>query len=330
MTGGFCRSQKQINALHETDSEIVIFESGSQNYLACTIDSISEEIKKGLYRDPYLIGWMSVMVNLSDLAAVGAEPVGILISEIIPEYLSENFVMRIQLGISEAVKKTGTFVLGGDTNSGDDLIITGCAIGKCSNKYLKRTGCKSGEVLYTTAPAGRGNAFALDVLFRENIMKYKFLPEARLKEGLIIKDYATSCMDTSDGLISTLDQLIRLNNIGFELESECEKILEADSVNIASLNKIPNWLLLAGEHGDFELVFTIPNNREKEFLSVAEKNNWYPLKLGKVIETSQLKLLINGKLITVDGEKIRNLAFDTKDIFKYLKGLLEYNEKLTN
>lgn len=326
LTADFCRSGNQVNSLHESDSEILIFENGCENYLASTIDSISEEIKTGLYDSPYLTGWMSVMVNLSDLAAVGAEPIGILISEIFPDNLSEDFIREIQRGISDAVKKCGTFVLGGDTNSGDNLIITGCALGKCRKKYMTRIGCKTGEILYTTGKAGRGNAFALSKLFKKGNPDLNYFPEARIKEAMIIREYASCCMDSSDGLIFTLDQLIRLNNHGFEIEYECKEIIDSDSLEIASLYDIPEWLLLAGEHGDFELVFTIPAEKEKEFISSAEKIECHPLRLGRVIAEPQLKIFINKKLKTLNGEKIRNL--EKKDINRYLQELSAYHEAI--
>ena len=76
----FSRSPLQQNRLHESDAELINL-PGTNITLAITMDSIVEEIEAGLYTDPYLIGWMTVMVNASDLAAVGAKPLGILINE---------------------------------------------------------------------------------------------------------------------------------------------------------------------------------------------------------------------------------------------------------
>lgn len=137
LTKSFLRSPMQLNKVHETDAEIIELENSPFN-LAITIDTISEEIKTGLYSDPYQIGWMSVMVNMSDLAAVGASPLGIVISQILPKDISDDFLSKLQKGINDACIKCGTFVLGGDTNFGDELIISGCAIGTVEKgKYLK-------------------------------------------------------------------------------------------------------------------------------------------------------------------------------------------------
>ena len=74
LTGHFARSPLQANRVQQSDSEIIRIPDGSPIDLAITMDSIAEEIQGGLYTDPYMIGWMAVMVNMSDLAAVGAEP----------------------------------------------------------------------------------------------------------------------------------------------------------------------------------------------------------------------------------------------------------------
>ena len=79
---------------------------------------------------------MIVTVNMSDLAAVGATPIGILISEIIPKTFSEEKIKELQRGISDACNKYNTFVLGGDTNEGEKLILTGTAIGIIKNEKL--------------------------------------------------------------------------------------------------------------------------------------------------------------------------------------------------
>lgn len=75
LTSSFQRSPQQINHLNESDSELLRLDNDS--ILAITTDCIVEEIETGLYDDPYLIGWMLVVVNLSDLAAVGARPLGL-------------------------------------------------------------------------------------------------------------------------------------------------------------------------------------------------------------------------------------------------------------
>ena len=346
LTKSFHRSPKQLNKVHETDAEIIRLEN-SPNDLAITIDTISEEIKTGLYSDPYQIGWMCVMVNMSDLTAVGASPIGIVISQILPKEIAEDYLIQIQNGINDACKKCGTFVLGGDTNFGDELIISGCAIGTIEKeKYLKRVGCKIGDKIYVSGKVGAGNAFAAQKLLFNNQMdsrirgndklentelKIEFFPEAKLEWRNILLKYSSSCIDTSDGVLSSLDQLMRLNNGGFKFSKDWDESLDQSSKLLFSNYNLPLWLLLAGEHGEFELLFSIPAEKETEFLNEADLLNLNPVYLADTDLEQNIKINLYGKEQILDSEKIRNLAFE-KDFSpqKYLQKLMEIDGGLKN
>ena len=265
LISGFERSPNQLNKPHESDAEIIKL---GRIKLAVTTDSISEEISTGLYDDPYLIGWMIVTVNISDLAAVGATPIGILISEIIPKDFNEEKLEQLQKGISDACKTYDTYVLGGDTNEGEKLVLTGTAIGIIKNENtLSRVGCKPGDILYSSGKFGIGNAYAISKLISKTSSSINYKPEARIKLMSTINKYATACMDTSDGFISTLDQLMRLNDVGFEISTENpELFIDEEALNYSKRSNIPPWLLLAGQHGEFELIFTIPQDLKLNFL----------------------------------------------------------------
>ena len=324
----FKRSPLQINQLHSSDSELIRLDTSESSILTITTDSIVEEIKLGLYDDPYLIGWMIVMVNLSDLAAVGADPLGILISEIFPNNLDDTFKNKLQKGISDACNTSGTYVLGGDTNFGDQLILNGTAVGILhSGNIISRIGCKPDDILYTSGEIGSGNALALTKLVYKSEQDYKYKPMARLQEGKLIRKYASACMDTSDGVISTLDQLMRLNNFGFSFNDNWSTSLETNSKILFEKYNLPLWLLLAGQHGEFELLFTIPKPNEIDFLKSASDINWTPIIIGKVTKECQITIPMYGQYIVVDSREIRNLANITDlNISKYLQSLLEIDK----
>jgi thiamine-monophosphate kinase len=327
---GFERSPDQLNKPHESDAEIIQLNDNTK--LAVTTDSISEEISTGLYDDAYLIGWMIVTVNMSDLAAVGATPIGILISEIIPKTFSEEKIKELQRGISDACNAYDTFVLGGDTNEGENLVLTGTAIGIIKNeKPLTRVGCKPGDILYSCGKLGIGNAYAISKLISKTNSISDYKPVAQIKNGKMMSKYASCCMDTSDGLFSTLDQLTRLNNVGFELREDWENVIDEIALKYTENNQIPSWLLFAGQHGEFELIFTIPQKLNEAFLNESLKIGFNPVELGKVISDKKVIIPLYGKMIPIDTAFIRNLPAETKgDINHYLKLLLEYDSGLKN
>ncbi len=130
----FPRSPKQINQFLEADAELIPI--GNGHILAITADIIVEEIDQGIYHTPYLVGWMTVVANLSDLAAVGAEPLGILLQQSLPKDASSEFVEELQSGIAEACHKFGTFVLGGDTNTASSRQSGAVALGMIFNEKI--------------------------------------------------------------------------------------------------------------------------------------------------------------------------------------------------
>ena len=326
----FERSPDQLNKPHESDSEIIQLNDDTK--LAVTTDSISEEISTGLYDDPYLIGWMIVTVNMSDLAAVGATPVGILISEIIPKNFVDEKVQELQKGISDACRAYNTFVLGGDTNEGERLVLTGAAIGIIKKEQpLTRLGCKPGDILFSSGKFGSGNAYAISKLVSQTNSLLMYKPIAQIKNCKIISKYASCCMDTSDGFILTVDQLMRLNNVGFELGADWLKAIDNDALDYVKNLSIPAWLLLAGQHGEFELIFTIPQNLKDAFLEESLNSGFEPIELGKVIPEREVKINIYGNLIPINTGLIRNLpAKANGDVKHYLKLLLEYDFQLKN
>jgi thiamine-monophosphate kinase len=330
LISSFVRSPNQLNNPHESDAEIIQLNDNTK--LAITTDSISEEISTGLYDDPYLIGWMIVTVNVSDLAAVGATPIGILISEIIPKNFSDEQIKKIQKGISDACKVYNTFILGGDTNEGEKLILTGTAIGIIKNeKPLTRVGCKPGDILYSSGKLGSGNAYAISKLISKANSFTNYKPVAQIINGSLISKYASCCMDTSDGLISTLDQLMRLNDVGFELTEDLEKVIDDSALTLAKNLNIPAWLLFAGQHGEFELIFTIPQKLKRAFLEEALLIGFELIELGNVILEKEVKIPLYGKMIPIDTAFIRNLPIEVNgDVKHYLKILLEYDSQLKN
>jgi Thiamine monophosphate kinase len=330
LTSMYTRSPLQLNAMHESDAEIIHPWNGAEHMLALTTDSIVEEIATGLYDDPYLIGWMTVMVNLSDLAAVGAKPIGMLVSEIFPSNYCESSLIRLQKGIQDACNECDVYILGGDTNYGEKLMLTGSALGYLSTgQVLTRKGCHPGDLVYATSRLGTGNSFALAHFLGSHKQHILYKPVARLKEGQVLRGIATACMDTSDGVLATLDQLMRINTCGFQLDADWESALDKQSWHLVKEIEFPSWLLLAGEHGEFELLFTLPPDREQQFLHDAERSNFYPVKLGTVIPETSIYVPIDGQNMSIDTAWIRNLGQKVNsDVKHYIHNLLSYHDLL--
>ena len=112
MAKAFQPPPHRLNKIHEADAEIIDLGGGSDSYLAITTDALVEEVAGGLYDDPYLIGWMLATVNFSDLAAVGADPVGLMIAVTYPSRHDEAYIGRVARGDIRCLPETRHFCPG--------------------------------------------------------------------------------------------------------------------------------------------------------------------------------------------------------------------------
>ena len=133
--------------------------------------------------------------------------------------------------------------------------------------------------MYITGRVGTGNALGLvrlsgmpDELFPEE----SYRPQARIREAKLLRRYAGCCMDTSDGLLATLDQLMRLNGFGLEVDCGWSDLVDSRVLELCAQAKVPPWLTAAGPHGEFELVLTVADDR-KEKLAAAAGRQQVPL-----------------------------------------------------
>jgi thiamine-monophosphate kinase len=324
----FISSPHKVGKIHEVDAEIIDWDKQSQNYLALTTDALVEEVSSGLYSDPYFLGWMLAMVNFSDLAAVGAEPLGMLLSIAYSPKESDEFLAKLADGISDACQRLGTFVLGGDTNLGERLFLCGCAVGIVpKTSFITRKGAQPGDRLYMTQPAGLGNVYAFLKMtgLKENLSESFYQPVARLKEGKIIRKFANCCMDTSDGVIHTVDTLMRQNHSQFVIHDDWERILHPIALQVCRAQDLPPWLALTGVHGEFELCFTLSPQKEDAFLIEAAKIGWHPILIGKICEGKGVSIRTADELVALDTAGLRNLADQAgTDPLSYIKTLMEW------
>lgn len=296
------------NAIHEADCELVALGQGGERLLALTVDGIDEELALGLYRSPRTAGRIAATAALSDLAAVGADPLGLLLSVCLPRRSTEEVQRSVALGVEQACRAAGTFVLGGDTNEGDALRVACVGAGTVpAGQALRRVGASASDLVFASGPLGAGAALAA-VRFLELPEAWcpedSFAPPCRLRHGQALRGVASACMDTSDGLVATLDQLARLGRVRIELEAEVDALLEPRARAIADALALPALPFLAATHGEFELVFTVPEARLDALALAARALEWSPIRLGRVVHGAGV--FVGGRAL--DTARIRNLA----------------------
>jgi thiamine-monophosphate kinase len=307
------RSPKQVGAIHETDAELLPL--GDGRLLALTVDTVSEEVQTGLYRLPRTAGRIAATASLSDLAAVGAEPAGMLLSVSLPRDATADVQREVAEGVAEVCRAADTFVLGGDTSEASELSISAVAVGFVpADGAMTRLGLRPSDLLFSSGPLGSGEA----LLGLSTHDEAHWQPRARLAEGRALRGIASACMDTSDGLVSTLDQLARLNGIALRVTVPLPSLLERSAEGLRATLGISALPFLAAEHGEYQLVFGVPPDRLRELETRAHAISWRPTFLGRV--EPGVGLFMGGT--PIDGAFVRNLrANSAGDFPAYVRAL---------
>ena len=298
------RAPGQAGGVHETDAELVPL--GDGRLLALTIDTVAEEIRLGIYADPRTAGRVAAAAALSDLAAVGAEPLGLLLSVTLPAKDTGAVQEAVARGVAETARAAGTFVLGGDTNEGPMLSVGCAAAGLVPvGSELRRVGLHPGDILFAAGPLGLGAACAAGALLGSAGLfdEQEFVPPPRIAHGVVLRRLASAAMDTSDGLVATLDQLGRLNGVRLRVALSPAELLHPRAAEVARHLGLPPLTLLAALHGEFELVFGLQAHLRGSLEDVAARIAWRPIEIGVVEEGSGL--VVDGR--PIDGARIRNL-----------------------
>lgn len=240
--------------------DCAVIEWGRTN-LVFTTDMLHQATDFPEGTTPYTIGWRSVAVSLSDIAAMGAKPLAVVMALGAPEF-GEKFVEELLAGIRDCCETAGARHVGGDLDHHEELTLVSSAIGEVERPILRR-GARAGELVCVTGALGR-SATALKLFKRGKVERanrlFCFLP--RVREGQAIGGYATSMMDISDGLARSLYQLGEASNVGFRIDYEKVPIL-AEVQEIAHDEKEElEMALYTGE--DFELLFTLPQHKLEE------------------------------------------------------------------
>jgi thiamine-monophosphate kinase len=205
--------------------------------------------------------------------------------------------------------------------------MTATALGTItSGPPITRRGCRPGDRLFASGPLGLGSAYALLKLGREPGaagFAVEYQPAARLREGRLLRRFATSCMDTSDGVIPTLDELMGLNGVGFTLETPVGELLHPGAAAVSKATGMPPWMMLAGPHGEFELLFTVAEERREPFEEAAAAIGWGPLEIGAVTSRAGFRIPTEAAPALLDTARVRNLFLEVDgDVEKYVAGLL--------
>ncbi|CDL82750.1 thiamine-phosphate kinase [Xenorhabdus cabanillasii] len=231
--------------------------------LAVTTDTLVSGIHFLPDIAPEDLAYKALAVNISDLAAVGADPAWASLALTLPA-INEDWLKRFSDSLFEQLNYYGMQLIGGDTTKGPmSLTLTVHGLVP-AGRALRRTGAKNGDWIYVTGTLGdsaAGLALLQDRLTIEEtaiqnwLLKRHLRPQPRILQGQALRGLASSAIDLSDGLISDLNHILTASQCGARINLDALPYSEAMQKYVPPEQAL-SLALSGGE--DYELCFTVP------------------------------------------------------------------------
>jgi thiamine-monophosphate kinase len=248
--------------------------------LVLTADAIVEGVHF-LPDDPAdAVAMKALRVNLSDLAAKGAEPLGALMTIALPGNFSESWLAGFARGLDSDCDRFNCPLLGGDTTSTTGaLMLSIMALGSVpAGKMIRRAGAREGDAIVVTGTIGdaalglalwrNAAAFAkLSAHEREHLARRRLVPEPRVALARAIRDHASAAIDISDGLAGDVGKLAAASGVAARIESALVPLSAAGRAAIKADPALIETVLTGGD--DYEVALTLPEKRRDLFFAAA-------------------------------------------------------------
>lgn len=275
------------------DAALIDAPPGKQ--LIVTKDAISEGVHFLGNEDAALIARKLLRVNLSDLAAMGAEPLCYFLAVMLPPSTGEAWVRQFAQGLREDQEQYGIVLAGGDTTATRGaLSLSLTALGTVEkNGALKRSGAKPGDAVYVSGPIGDA-ALGLRLLqgtltappdVRAYLEQRYLLPEPQLALGKKLRGIASACIDVSDGLLQDLGHICAASHVGAEV---CRHLIPLSQPAREWITTDAGlWSAVLGGGDDYQLLFTVPPEKEAQLQALSLP----PARIGVVQDGQGVRLL---------------------------------------
>ena len=256
-----------------------------------------------------LVARKALRVNLSDLAAKGAKPIGYLLGAVLPKGLDPRWIKRFAKGLAEDQAEFGVSLIGGDTvSTPGPLTLSITAFGDVpKGSRMLRSGAREGDGVYVTGTIGdavlglailKGDVPCSKKPIRTALIDRYRLPRPRLVIGPGLLKLATACLDVSDGLVADLGHICETSGLGAEIVAEDVPLSEAARIVIEQDPALFNRLLTGGD--DYELVFTAAPARARAIAGLARRTGISVRRIGKITQESRVQVVTrSGRTVAI-------------------------------
>lgn len=244
-----------------------------------------------------------IRVNLSDLAAKGAEPRLLMLSAAFPRNVEQDWLRRFGAGLAEDVRAFAVHLIGGDTvSTPGPLTLTLTALGRVeAGRGLKRSGAKEGDTIWVSGSMGdgalglkaiRGELPGLPAEHLEFLAGRYRLPQPRVTLGPRLVGLAHGAMDVSDGLVQDLGHLCRASGLAARVEAGRVPLSPAAAGVLAADQSLLASVLAGGD--DYEVLFTAPSGAEQAIIGLSAELGVALTPIGSMVSGQAGKVTVTG------------------------------------
>lgn len=246
------------------------------------------------------LGYKSIAVNVSDVAAMGGTPRRALVSMGLKPDIEVEWLEQLYEGMRQCCDEFGLAIAGGDLSRSECLLISVALIGNpAGRRVVERTGARAGDVIAVTGTLGASAAgyrlLRAGIADRPDLVKAHLRPVPRVKEAEVLRThFPTAMIDLSDGFAADLGHICEASAVGVVVEGAALPLVDLKGLGI---DRGALQLGLGGGE-DYELCFTIPGERfEAAALAVTEATGTVVTKVGEVVEAGR------GKILLIEGDE---------------------------
>ncbi len=285
------------------DCAVVDLPAGSE--LAFSVDTLLPDVHFFAQDDPALIAERSLRVSLSDLAAMGAEPLCFTLALSLP-HADEQWLESFSQGLHQTADQLSCPLVGGDTVRGPLAISIHVQGHIPRGKAIRRSGAQIGDVICVSGPMGDGAA-ALQSLKGELSLSQSaseyfharfHRPEPQFSVGVALRDLANSAIDVSDGLVADLGHICKASKVAAELDLESIPLAYFMQAEVERSQAL-KWALNGGD--DYHLCFTLPESKIQDFEALNAATSGKLAIIGRIVEGEGVRSLPGQEAISTLG-----------------------------
>jgi thiamine-monophosphate kinase len=279
--------------------------------LVLTTDGVIEGVHFFADDPPDQIARKVLRMNLSDLAAKGAKPVGFLLSIALPRGFDDAWVAAFAAGLGDDANRYGCPLFGGDTDhTPGPVSVSIAAFGAVPHgRMVQRSTARAGDSIVVTGTIGDA---ALGVKLRRDpslakscrltptmsahLLQRYLVPQPRVALAETVLQHATAAIDISDGLAGDLAKLCRASCVAAEIDVEAVPLSEAVRTAVAAAPDLIETALTGGD--DYEILLALPPDKLSAFFAAAQSVEIAVREIGKLQAGEGVRFMHAGKALT--------------------------------